>query len=491
SEEFSITIVVGMKEIFPGMPMFYFLLIVFGTLAIVGSIVAYRTYKHAKIPTFVKKVREMRKNIAGAKSISESLLYRSKQVFVGEIISSKWVNLGLSLEEILDIKFEKEKKEEKIKKKISALVRTHDQKPRGLLFMKWDEKIGTEILAKYPEDLKVSEKTLMQIYSTHEYTGEKGSITLMAESLNILSYYTGPELGYYLLLFLNIDDDPDVYEGGMADILRNILENLKDDSYLHIIPILFQRLSIFPSLTDEEILILHYQNEVKRLIINILRDDGVVTKSELEIWLRDKHLGGFFDIDVILNDLIKLDIIKVGSIKGMPSELIFLINDIFVVRVPPLRLLEDPISRGLPTQLAKTYQNEVKKFFQEYIPTEDDIVQVINILINPQVYEVLRLLRTRICTTEDLEKLKKKGVDDIYNVLKLLWDSQMINVFHDEKNIEYYALLSDFYADFIFPKYLLKRIKIAYEQKSKVNKVLLEYLHILENTYNNLKSQKK
>ncbi|UCC20075.1 MAG: hypothetical protein JSV62_01985 [Promethearchaeota archaeon] len=490
-EELSITIVVGMKEIFPGMPMFYFLLIVFGTLAIGGSIVAYRTYKHAKIPIFVKKVKEMRKNIAGEKSISESLLYSSKEVFVGEIINSKWESLGLSLEEILNIKFEKEKKEIKIKKKISEIVRTHDQKPRGLLFMKWDEKIGTEILVKYPEDLKVSEKTLMQVYSTHEYTGEKGSITLMAESLNILSYYTGSELGYYLLLFLNIDDDPDVYEGGMADILRNILENLKDDSYLHIIPILFQRLSVFPSLTDEEILTLHYQNEVKRLIINILRDDGVITKSELEIWLRDKHLGGFFDIDVILNDLIKLDIIKVGSIKGMPSELIFLINDIFMIRVPPVRLLEDPISKGLPTQLAKTYQNEVKKFFQEYIPTEDDIVQVVNILINPQVYEALRLLRTRICTAEDLEKLKKKGVDDIYNVLKLLWDSQMINVFHDEKNIEYYALLSDFYADFIFPKYLLKRIKIAYEQKSKVNKVLIEYLHILENTYNNLKSQKK
>ncbi|MFX1470549.1 MAG: hypothetical protein ACFFB8_18035, partial [Promethearchaeota archaeon] len=90
-----------------------------------------------------------------------------------------------------------------------------------------------------------------------------------------------------------------------------------------------------------------------------------------------------------------------------------------------------------------------------------------------------------------LEKLKKKGVDDIYSVLKKLYDAQMIKVYKDDNDTEYYVLVSDFYIDLIFPKYHLNIIKVAYEQKSKSNKVLREYLGVLENTYFDLKSKKK
>ncbi|NVM36033.1 MAG: DUF2341 domain-containing protein [Candidatus Lokiarchaeota archaeon] len=491
SEEFSITIIVEMEEIFPGIPSFYFLLILSLIIAFGGSLGAYKIYKYVKLPNFIKKVTSIRKAIEEDKPISESLIYRDKEIFIGEIIKNKWEKIGLSLSEILGIEFEKEKREYNTKRKISDVARQHDQKPRGLLFMKWDEKIGTEIMAKYPEDVQVSDKTLMQIYSTHEYTGEKGIITLMVENLNILSYYTGHEQGYYLLLFLNLDDDADLYESGMPDILRSIIENIKDDSYLKLIPLYFQRLSVYPLLSEEEIPIFHYQNEIKRIIINILREDGVITKSELMVWLKDKHLEGFFDLDAILNDLIKMDIIKVSSIKGLPSELIFLVKDIFMLRTPPTTVLEDPVSHGLPSQFIQEYPNNVKKFFQEYHPTEEDNIKIVEILTNPQVYETIRLLRTAIVTREDLEKLKKKGVDDIYGVLKILWDNKMITVLHDEKNKEYYALLCDFYIDFIFPKYLLKSVKSAFDQKSKVNKVLIEFLNTLENAYFDSKSSKK
>ena len=102
--------------------------------------------------------------------------------------------------------------------------------PVGLVVMKWDDRIGTEILAKYPEEIVITDKTLMQVYSTHEYSGESGMISLMVGSLNIASYYTGPDKGYYILLLLNLDDDPDTYEGGLINASRNILENL---DYLH------------------------------------------------------------------------------------------------------------------------------------------------------------------------------------------------------------------------------------------------------------------
>ncbi|MFX1572394.1 MAG: hypothetical protein ACFFB0_06565 [Promethearchaeota archaeon] len=487
SEEFSITIVVEMEEIFSGIPIFYFLLGLITSISLAGSIVGYRVYKNVTTPTFVKRVRAMKKAIEGEKEISESLLYPSKIEFIGRRVKSKWDKLGLSLADILRIKIEKET----LKRKISEDVTRREFTPLGLLLMQWDEKMGTKVLAKYPENLDASEKTLMQIYGTHEYSGEKGIITLTVGMTNIISYYTGPEQAFYLLLFLNLDDDPDVYEGGMANIISIILENLKDDSYLQMIPYLFQRLSIYPSLSDEEILALNYQDEIKRLIINMLRDDGAIIKSELSIWLREKALEGFIDLDAILLELAKKDIIKQIAIKGIPSALIVLTTDIFMLRVPPVKLLEDPVNRGLPSQFAKTYPSEVKKFFQEYHPTEEDNLKIIELFINPQVYETLRLLRTAIVTRQDLEKLSKKGVEDIYGVLKILWDNHMIKVYQDENDIEYYALLSDFYMDLLFPKYMLETIKTSYEQKSKTNKVLIEYLKALEDTYFELKKQEK
>jgi len=111
--------------------------------------------------------------------------------------------------------------------------------------------------------------------------------------------------------------------------------------------------------------------------------------------------------------------------------------------------------------------------------------------VNPQAYEVLRLLRTAIVTKNDLEKLKKKGVEDIDDVLKSLWENQMIQVFRDDRNNEYYALISDFHIALIFPKYLLNVIKAEYDKKSKADQVLIEYLNVLENTYVNLKSATK
>ncbi|MHA2184239.1 MAG: hypothetical protein ACXAAI_04490, partial [Promethearchaeota archaeon] len=490
SEEFTIIIVVEMEQIF-GIPTFYFILVSSAIIVVVGSIVGYKVIQNAKIPTFVKKVREMKKAIKGNKDISESVLYNKKEVFVAEKVNHKWDKIGVSLSDKLDLEGQKIRKISKVERRISVASRSQESKPLGLIFMKWDERVGTEILAKYPEETVISEKTLMQIYSTHEYSGEKGVVTLSAGSLNIVSYYSGPEIPYYLVIILNLDDDPDLYEAGLPYVLRTLLDNIEDDTYIQLIPSLFQRLSLFPSLSEEEILALNYQDEMKQMIINNLRDIGVITKSELSVWLKDKFVEGFIDLEATLSEMIKREVVKQVSVKGLPSEIVVLINDYFMLRVPPVDLYENPTKNGLPSQFAKEYKSDIKRFFQDYRPNLEDNVKIIDILINPEVYLILKLLRTTIATREDLEKLRTKGVRDIYGALKLLWDAKMIKIFRDENNNEYYTLISDFYLDLIFPKYLLRAVKAAYEQKSIADKALMEYLDILEDTYYDLKSKKK
>ncbi len=360
--------------------------------------------------------------------------------------------------------------------------------PIGLVLMRWDIKVSTEILAKYPEELIISDETLMQIYAAHEYTGEPGMISLLVGPLNIASYYTGREKPLYIILLLNLDEDADAFEGGLSDISRVIFQNFEDNAYLDMIPFLFQRLSTYPNLNEEQSLAITYLDSVNRLIINRLREEGVITKSELKIWLKDKYREGFFDVDAILMELIKKDIIKETSVKGMPSELIFLINDLFMIRRPPIKLLKNPIERGLPERFVEEYDIAIRNFYQKYRPSDEDNIKILDeVIADPQIYEILKLLRISIVTKNVLEKLRKKGVDDIDGGLKKLWDNQMIHVFQDTKGNEYYALLSDFYTSLIYPKYMLNIIIQQYGVKSKSEAVLIEYLNVLDDNYRSTK----
>ncbi|MFW9950011.1 MAG: hypothetical protein ACFFKA_07790, partial [Candidatus Thorarchaeota archaeon] len=359
SQEFEITIIVGMEEIFPGIPTFYFLLILVGIISIAGSVTVYRVYKKAKIPRFVKKVRAIAKAIEKDSQIPVSLIYKEKEVYIGELVNQNWEVLGLSLANILGIEISKIKPS---KKRPSISEKLQEYTPIGLALMRWNERIGTEIIAKYPEDIKLSDKSLMQIYSTHEYSGDKGVVTLMDGALNLVSYYTGPDQGYYLILLLDLNDDPDAYESGMVDILQTILRNLQDESYIKLLPSLFQRLSVFPSYNEEQMFYYTYRNEIKRMIIHYLQEDGVIAKSELAIWLKDMYKEGFVDIESAIAELMKMGIIKQVSLKGLPSELILLTKDIFMLRVPPIQLLREPKKLKCPANIRIDYLSEIKKF---------------------------------------------------------------------------------------------------------------------------------
>ena len=363
--------------------------------------------------------------------------------------------------------------------------------PVGMLLMQWDPKVGTDIIKKYPEELIISDETLMQIYAAHEYSGEPGMISLLVGHLNLASFYTGRDKSLYIVLILHLDDDADAYEGGLSDISRIILQHYDDESYIDMIPSLFQRLSAYPKLNNEQILAITYEDEVNRLIINMLREEGVISKSELKIWLKDKYRKGFFDIDATLNELIRKEIIKEVSVKGMPSELLFFINDIFILRRPPVEILKNSEEKGLPENLVEEYRTIVRKWFETYQITEEDNLKLLEVVTDPQIYEVLKLLRIAVVTKSALMKLKKKGVEDVDDCLKKLWEVNITHVFQDNQGNEYYALLSDPLILLAYPKYMLKLILHHYDVKSKSESVLIEYLKVLDDSYYSTKIDKK
>ena len=356
--------------------------------------------------------------------------------------------------------------------------------PTGLVVMHWDERVGVEIVGAYPEEATIQEKTLMQLYSQHEFTGEAGMVSITAGAVNLASYYTGPETAIYTILILTAEEDADVYEEGLSEISRQIVPNIDSGQLEPLLPSLFQRLSIYPTLKDEQRLAMLLSSDIKRMILNRLRDEAAITKSEIAVWLKDQYKDGFVDLESVLNAMIKTSIIKVASVKGLPSDMIFLAEDIMVLRLPPKELIKDPVDRHLPASLKDSYLTEVRNFFENYVPSEQDSLEVINkVFLDPACYEVLKLMREAMVTRNDLEKLRKKGVDDVDRVLKAMWETKMVAVFQDDKQNEYYTLVSDFHIAKFFPRYNLDTIRHQYLTKAQNANALLKALDVMKDEY--------
>ncbi|MFX1426359.1 MAG: hypothetical protein ACFFBE_07890 [Promethearchaeota archaeon] len=119
SQEITITIVVKMEEIFPGMPTFYFILITASVIGVVGSIVGYRVIQQARIPKHVKKIRKIKGYIKSKKKIPSTISVPTKEEMTLKLFGDDWRELGLSLDEVLGIEHLKNKKstiKDKVKK---------------------------------------------------------------------------------------------------------------------------------------------------------------------------------------------------------------------------------------------------------------------------------------------------------------------------------------------------------------------------------------
>jgi hypothetical protein len=280
--------------------------------------------------------------------------------------------------------------------------------PLGVIVMHWDERVGVEVVAKYPDEVELQEKTMMQIYSQHEFSGDSGFVTLMAGSINIASFYTGRETAIYVMLVLTLDEICEVYEEGLSELARQVLINLNSTALKAVLPNLFQRLSVYPTMTEEQRYAMFFQNEIKRLVLKRLREEVSFPKSELAIWLKDQYKSAFVDIEGLTNDLVKSNIMKLASVKGYVADMLFFVNDIYALRVPPVNLVKDPVGHHLPASLKDSYISEVRNFFGAYKPNEPDALKVINdIILDTANYEVLKLLRAALVTRSDLEKLRK------------------------------------------------------------------------------------
>lgn len=113
--------------------------------------------------------------------------------------------------------------------------------------MKYDERSGIDIMAKYPENkLKISNKTLMHILNLHEFSKQPGIASLTIQNINFITYYSGSETDFFFILMLNLLEDPEDYENVLEDVSQIVLKNIGENKYIEMLPSLFKRIVEHP-----------------------------------------------------------------------------------------------------------------------------------------------------------------------------------------------------------------------------------------------------
>ncbi|MFX1590779.1 MAG: hypothetical protein ACFFC1_21810, partial [Promethearchaeota archaeon] len=103
TQELNIIFNIKMQEIFPGMPTFYFILLIASISGVIIAVVSYRVIQQARIPKFVKKIKKVKGYIKTKKPVKESISVPSKEKMLLKLFGEDWKEIGLSLEDVLGV----------------------------------------------------------------------------------------------------------------------------------------------------------------------------------------------------------------------------------------------------------------------------------------------------------------------------------------------------------------------------------------------------
>ncbi|MBN1801616.1 MAG: hypothetical protein JW891_08940 [Candidatus Lokiarchaeota archaeon] len=116
--------------------------------------------------------------------------------------------------------------------------------PLGIIVKKWNERIGLETLAQYPrnKDFFISNQTFLHLLNLHGFSNESGMTSLTVKETNIITYYSGSDTGYFVILALNLLENAEDFEEKLEEIALEILDNLKDNQYEKLLPRLYRKI---------------------------------------------------------------------------------------------------------------------------------------------------------------------------------------------------------------------------------------------------------
>lgn len=346
--------------------------------------------------------------------------------------------------------------------------------PIGLIVVKWDNKIGTVLEARYPDDVVVSPDLTMKIYGAHVLgeAREAGFISMKIDSLNIASYFAGVELNYYVALLLKPTEEAAIFEDALVEVASKIFENLGEKKYIDKLPEFYKFLEKYPAMTRNQRIASILLDPIKSFVFRILLERGCLTKDELQEEIT-KNLGvKTFDINAILSSMIKSGLVVVEWVEGVPSEVVFLVKDFEVVRIPPR-------AKNIPPNV----KNIVKDFFARYKQSPREIAIIARAITDPEIYEIIKTLRSHgKMTLKDLSEKTEIPPEKILDYIGWLRRNNFI-VEIEERNETCFYLISEPMVITFYPEYQIKSVIEKYNEGQIPARQAIRYLMFLKEAY--------
>ena len=122
--------------------------------------------------------------------------------------------------------------------------------PVGILIIRWDNEIGPINEGFYPENLKITNNLLTQVYSSHRYQSLKpGFASISLKNNKVVSFFSGvgedyiSVENYVIALLLRRDEKPHKYREILKKISADLLDQIPSGKFINALPGLYKELA--------------------------------------------------------------------------------------------------------------------------------------------------------------------------------------------------------------------------------------------------------
>jgi len=291
--------------------------------------------------------------------------------------------------------------------------------PLGIAAVKWDDRLGTKLIAKYPPDLEIEPVLTMRVYGSHVLGERRESnfITMKVDELNIASYYGGIDINKFVMMLLDSDERGEDYQEALTLLGGELLAVENEGQIAKRLPEVYAKITSFLQYSLPQRIALALLDEDRYEILQHLLEVGHTKVSEARKFSKKP-------IDFILDPLIDLQIISRKWVQGVNDEIVFLLRYVWIGRAPPSFIPQD-------------LSLDVKTFFDKYTLNDDEIRLILETMVDQAAYSVISDLDSaQPKTLEEITSSVNFSEDEILDALDRLEDSQFVTM----KNDRYYLI---------------------------------------------------
>lgn len=368
--------------------------------------------------------------------------------------------------------------------------------PKAIVLLYWDPIEGARIEYKYPIDADLSRAEAMKIFTSHAIGGgTAGFMSMSIGDKRIVSYFSGIEVEPQRCLVVLLDEAEEPLE--YAEILPQSAENLFSQLSImgreeaeEFIRKTFEELKTTTPLTYEQMLFHIFADPLRQYALTKKLIEKPYTLKRLQEEVEFETGRTIDNVNIFIRPFKRSGLVIVEDVRtqdgSILKDVVFLIQDAIMYRVPPARILELTELGEIPPQISKQYIEDVKNFFtRSYDPFADnseDNESLAKFFLNRMAYQLLLVLRENV---DKISEIAEKAHIDENDAKDLLRRMELLDVisFYDVDGEEYAILKSDVTFKVFFPEYLVDKLQRRVMEGEIPREVAKRHLELLGEMY--------